>query len=270
MNDSFEMKPYRAPIIELEDVGVKRGTVILKDITWRVDEGQHWCILGANGSGKSTLLNVLTAYMPASSGRISVCGQQYGAFDWREMRKQIGLVASSLMERINMPVTALEVVVSGKNAQLNRIDPPSASDMEKAGAILRDIDCEHLAGQLWSTLSQGEKQRIAIGRALMADYRILLLDEPCAGLDPIARENFLNFIDRLTARQSKVTIIYVTHHIEEIVPAFSHVLLLRGGKILAAGRKSSILTSGNLSIAYDAPVQVIQSNGRYRLEMKRK
>jgi len=268
MNDSSEKGRHRVPIIELEDVSVKRDAVILKDVTWRVDEGQHWCILGANGSGKSTLLNVLTAYIPASAGKISVCGRRYGAFDWREMRKQIGLVASSLMDRINMPVTALEVVVSGKNAQLNRIDTPPASDIEKARAILRDIECEHLSEQLWFTLSQGEKQRIAIGRALMADYRILLLDEPCAGLDPIAREKFLKFIDRLTAKQKNVTIIYVTHHIEEIVPAFSHVLILHQGAVLAAGEKPKILTSENLSAAYDSLVRVIQSNGRYQLEIK--
>jgi iron complex transport system ATP-binding protein len=253
------------PVIDVRNLRVERDITILDGISWRVERGQHWCILGANGSGKTSLLAALTAYLPFSSGEVSVQGRVYGAADWRELRKSIGLVSSSILQRISDAETALETVVSGKYAMVNYWGEVSRADRLKAMGILKKLECEHLANRAWRKLSQGERQRIGIGRALMANLRLLILDEPCAGLDPVAREHFLRFLERLAAKNMSATLVLVTHHIEEIVPSLSHVLVLKSGRVLAAGAKGEILTSAVLSAAFDAEVRVIQSGSRYSM-----
>ena len=243
------MKPVK-PVLQVANLRIERGgTVILRDVDWRVERGEHWVILGANGSGKTSLLSALTGYLMPTSGEISVLGEIYGESDWRELRKQIGLVSSSIRQMMSDTETALETVASGKTAMIDFWGRLSRTDKIAARRLLKQIECEYLADREWRVLSQGERQRVLIGRALMAKPRVLILDEPCAGLDPAAREHFLQFLQRLGAQKNSPTLVLVTHHVEEIMPVFSHALVLKNGAVLAAGEKSTVLTTGNLAAA---------------------
>ena len=253
-------------VLSVSRLRVERSdTVILDGVTWRVRAGEHWAILGANGSGKTSLLSALTAYLPPTNGWIELLGKRYGETDWRELRKRIGLVSSSIRQLMADDEPALETVISGKYAMIDYWGAILPADRRQAVGILKKIECAHLAKRPWGVLSQGERQRLLIGRALMASPSLLVLDEPCAGLDPAAREHFLQFIQRLGRRRIAPTLVLVTHHVEEIVPAISHVLVLKSGKVLASGTKESVLTSATFSCAFDAPIQLNTIRGRYSL-----
>jgi iron complex transport system ATP-binding protein len=256
------------PLISVRKLSVVRDKTILDSLDWTVFPGQHWVILGANGSGKTSLLSALTAYLTPSDGEITVCGETYGESDWTELRKQVGLVSSSVRQRIDDSETALDVVVSGKYAVINFWGTPNTADKKKARQILRDTECNHLADHYWLYLSQGERQRILIGRALMANLKILILDEPCAGLDPVAREKFLAFLMRLSKTKDCPALVLVTHHVEEIVPCFTHALLLREGKIVDSGPIAKTLTAKNLSHIFNAKINIRKSQGRYKFDLK--
>ena len=256
------------PVLKISGLRIERGgTVILDGLSWRVERGQHWVILGANGSGKTSLLSALTGYLTPTAGEISLLGQQYGESDWRELRKQIGLVSSSVRQMMADEEPALETIVSGKYAMIDFWGRPAASDRALARSILRQIECICLAERPWGVLSQGERQRVLIGRALMARPRLLILDEPCAGLDPAAREHFLQFLQRLGRRKTSPTLVLVTHHVEEIMPVFSHAMILKNGSILNAGKKSAVLKTASLSRAFDAGLRLSQSGDRYTLKV---
>jgi len=247
---------------------VRDGSRILDRIDWRVAQGEHWTILGANGSGKTSLLSALTGYLTPTEGDIDVLGQRYGASNWPELRKQIGLVSSSVRQQMADAEPALLSVVSGKYAMIDYWGRVKSADREEALDILRQIDCLHLAERPWRVLSQGERQRVLIGRALMARPRLLILDEPCAGLDPVAREHFLQFVDRLTTchgGKNAPTLIFVTHHVEEIVAGFSHVLVLKAGRVLATGKRTAVLNNSVLSEAFGESVRLVRRNGRAAL-----
>jgi len=247
----------RLPAVEVEDLTVRR-----------VERGQHWVVLGPNGSGKTTLLSTLTAYFPPSSGTVRVAGKEFGRYDWRELRKRIGVVSSALKRKVNRPVTTLDMVLSGKEARINHPGDIDAADREQAERILADLQCAYLRDRPWTYLSQGERQRVMIGRALMSGLEVLILDEPCAGLDPVARERFLQFVDGLARRQDAPTIIFVTHHVEEIMPAFTHVLVLREGQVAASGPKGEVLTPAVLSRAFGVPLELTAAGSRYTLKVR--
>jgi iron complex transport system ATP-binding protein len=257
------------PIFEVEKLRVERDAVILHEVNWRVERGQHWVILGANGSGKTSLLSALTGYLMPSSGEIRIGNARFGATDWREVRQSVGLVSSSLGHKIEPDQTARDVVISGRHAQINFWGGVPAAEARQAARVLRQVRASHLADRPWRHLSQGERQRVLIGRALMARLHLLFLDEPAAGLDPVAREDFLKFLDTLAKGKHAPTLVLVTHHIEEVVPIFTHVLLLRAGKTLIAGPREEILTSAHLSATFGAPVGVRRTGTRYRLEVGR-
>jgi iron complex transport system ATP-binding protein len=260
------MKREQDAVLEVRNLQVRRGkTMILNHVSWRVERGQHWVILGANGSGKTSLLCALTGYLTPSGGEISVLGRRYGETDWRELRRRIGLISSSVRQLMSEAEPALETIVSGKYAMIDFWGRVTRSDRGRALRILRRIECKHLAGRPWGFLSQGERQRVVIGRALMANPQVLILDEPCAGLDPVAREHFLQFLNRLGRRKKAPTLALVTHHVEEIMPVFSHALLLRSGAVLANGRKQSVLRSKLLTDAFESSVNLRATNGRYSL-----
>jgi iron complex transport system ATP-binding protein len=253
-------------ILEISGLSILReGTLILDDVNWRVTPGQHWAILGANGSGKTSLLSALTGYFMPTTGEIAVLGERFGHADWRELRKHIGLVSSSIRQLMADTEPALESVVSGKYAMIDYWGRITRADRARGLKLLEQIECAHLAKRPWIYLSQGERQRVLIGRALMAKPRLLILDEPCAGLDPAATEHFLQFLQRLGRRADTPTLVLVTHHVEEIMPVFSHALVLKSGRVLASGKKYSVLTAQNLSRAFHAPLKLRQSAGRYRL-----
>ena len=251
-------------MISIQNLNVTRaGTVILKDISWEVGEGENWVILGANGSGKTTLLSCVTGYFTPSGGTINVLGRQYGKSDWRELRKEVGLVSSSIRHWIDDGQLALDVVASGRNAELNSWRPAKGRLRHESLQALLDVECQGLAGRPWAFLSQGERQRVLIGRALMARYRILILDEPCAGLDPVARERFLQFLQRLAASPDTPNLVFVTHHIEEILPCFDRALILQDGQILSQGRIHSVVTSAIMTEAFGSRILVRRTRGRY-------
>jgi iron complex transport system ATP-binding protein len=255
-------------ILSVDGLHIERsGTVILDKISWRVASGQHWAILGANGSGKTSLLSALTGYLMPTAGEISLLGETYGQSDWRELRKKIGIVSSSVRQMMADEEPALESVASGKYAMIDFWGRLSRAEKNEARKLLKQVECEYLADRSWGVLSQGERQRVLIGRALMAKPRVLILDEPCAGLDPAAREHFLQFIQRLGQHKNAPTLILVTHHVEEIMLVFSNVLVLKNGKVLAAGKKSVTLATKILSQTFGAKVKLQLKAGRYAMNV---
>ncbi len=256
------------PILTVENLRIVRdGTVILDGVNWCVQPGEHWTILGANGSGKTSLLSALTGYLMPTSGEISVLGETYGESDWRELRKKIGLVSSSVRQMMNDDEPALETVASGKYAMIDFWGRVTRTEKAAALRLLKLVECEYLAKREWRVLSQGERQRVLIGRALMAKPRVLILDEPCAGLDPAAREKFLKFLQRLGGHKNSPALILVTHHVEEIMPVFSRVLILKNGRVLVTGTKDNALNSRNLSSAFAMPMQLKKVRGRFHLNV---
>ncbi|HEX3409035.1 MAG TPA: ABC transporter ATP-binding protein [Candidatus Binataceae bacterium] len=252
-------------MIAVTQLGVERDAPILNGIDWTVTRGEHWAILGANGSGKTSLLSTLTGYMPPTTGGIAVLGETYGRSDWRELRRRIGICSSSIHHLMEGHELALTAVISGRHAMVGMWGEIRADERRQAVKILRQVEAEHIRDRPWRFLSQGERQRVLIGRALMARPELLILDEPCAGLDPVAREHFVQFLERLARTKGAPTLVLVTHHVEEIMPAFSHVLILKDGAVLAAGPKTKILTSGILARAFQAPVRLRCQRGRYSL-----
>jgi iron complex transport system ATP-binding protein len=257
------------PVLSVQGLSIIRNSqVILDDVSWQVMPGEHWAILGANGSGKTSLLSSLAGYMPPTSGEMAVFDRVYGETDWRELRRRIGLVSSSIRQMMAESETALETVASGKYAMIDFWGPVKRKDKLRAREILDQVECGYLEKRPWLYLSQGERQRILIGRAMMAEPHLLILDEPCAGLDPVARENFLHFLERLSTSASAPTLVLVTHHVEEITPGFTHVLMLKAGKVLAAGPKKKVLTAGLLGAAFGAPVRLKSRAGIYTLPVQ--
>jgi iron complex transport system ATP-binding protein len=257
------------PVLSVDNLRIERGgTVILRDVNWRVRRGEHWVILGANGSGKTSLLSALTGYLMPTSGGISLLGEIYGEADWRELRKKIGLVSSSVRQMMADDEPALATVASGKSAMIDFWGRMTRGDKAQARKLLRQVECEYLAERPWRVLSQGERQRVLIGRALMAKPRGLILDEPCAGLDPAAREHFLQFLQRLGTRKNSPTLVLVTHHVEEMMPVFSHVLILKNGAVLAAGGKADVMTADNLSQAFDVKLRLQERHGRFATKIE--
>jgi iron complex transport system ATP-binding protein len=252
-------------VIDIEGLHVEREAVILERIDWRVEAGQHWVILGANGSGKTSLLSTMTGYLPLTAGTISVLGETYGKTDWRDLRTRIGIVSSAIQQLMPGNENALDAIVSGKRAMIGLWGDTVDADRARALDILRQIEAEALADRPWRFLSQGERQRILIGRALMAKPELLILDEPCAGLDPVAREQFLQFLERLSHDPGAPSLVLVTHHVEEIMPGFSHVLILQRGRVLASGPKQLVMSADKLSAAFGATLHLSHSGGRYSL-----
>ncbi len=243
----------------------REDKVILRGLNWRVEPGQHWVILGPNGSGKSSLLAALTGYFAPTSGSLAVLGETFGRSDWRELRRRIGLVGPSVAAMIQPAEPALSVVAGGVDGLINLWRQPKPATRVLARRLLRLLKVGGLAARPWGHLSQGERQRVLIARALMARPPLLILDEPCAGLDPLAREHFLAFLQRLGTQRRAPALLFVTHHVEEIIPLFTHTLLLRAGRLLAAGPNERVLTTKRLAATFDAPLRLTRRQGRYTL-----
>ena len=251
------------PIIELTGLSVFKAATILHNVSWRVMPGENWVILGANGAGKSTLLHAITAYDSFSGGTIRIDGHTYGEYNWPELRRRIGIVSSELEARIRPAESALDVVLGGYFASLGLYDDPTAELYEKAEDVLTSIGCSYLKNRGWGCLSQGEKRRVMIGRALMIDPILIILDEPCSGLDPVARERFLRFLQDLKGP----SLVMTTHHLEDIMPNFTHCLALKGGRVLRAGRLEEVMHEEIISELFDAKLSVMKENERYKLNI---
>ncbi|MGG1635795.1 ABC transporter ATP-binding protein [Paenibacillus sp. NRS-1760] len=250
-------------IIDIHNVSWEQNNnKILEQISWKVNEGEHWCLLGLNGSGKTTLLNMINGYIWPSEGSMEVLGKKFGEFDLRELRKSIGWVSTSLQQKLYGSETALKIVLSGKFATIGLYDQTDSADMIQAEELMRTLGCTALMERTYNTLSQGEKQRVLIARALMASPKLLILDEPCTGLDVFAREQLLQMIAAVAGEQNAPTIIYVTHHVEEILPCFAKTLLIKKGKVFAANDTSEVLTSALMSDFFGVPVHIEKRNSR--------
>jgi len=259
----------RSPILQVHDLSIRRDrTVILNGVNWRVDQGENWVILGANGSGKTSLLRTITGYLAPTNGRIELLGEEFGKSDWRELRLHIGVVTNSFGSLIPLCENALDTVISGKFAQLDLWMPVKAADRTAARRLLKRVDAAHLAKREWQYLSQGERQRVLIARALMSRPRLLILDEPCAGLDPVARRDLMAMVDDLAQMRHGPAIVLVTHHVEEITPTFTHALLLRSGEVAAAGPCSDVLTSTQLSKIFGTATKLYRGKDGMRLALQ--
>jgi iron complex transport system ATP-binding protein len=258
-------------VISLDNVHyIRDRKEILSNISWEVKKGEHWCLLGLNGSGKTTLLNLICGYLWPSKGTIAVLGHRYGGVDLRELRKRIGWVSSSLVERIHGTETAEKVVLSGKFASIGIYDSYTEDDLSEAKQLMHFLGCDHLVHRSYQTLSQGEKQRIMIARALMSKPDLLILDEPCIGLDLFAREQVLRTIEQIASQPEAPTLIYVTHHIEEILPCFTHTFFLKKGRVFRQGETKELFQSQILSDFFNLPVKVDKKHDRYFLSFDQK
>ena len=251
-------------MLELTNVSLLRGDrVILKDLTWHVRRGEHWAVVGANGSGKTMMLKIATGYLWPSQGTVSVLGKRFGTIDLRELRTKIGWISAALRDLIPPRDSAFDVVLSGRFASLGLWNPVDRDDKTRATELLSIFDCDSLAAQSFRSLSQGEQQKILIARALLPTPRLLILDEPCSGLDLSAREQLLQTVQQVGSQPDGPTLIFVTHHIDEIIPVFTHALIMQGGRILAQGVKERVLTTPTLSHAFGVSVNIVKNNGRY-------
>ncbi|WP_453991890.1 ABC transporter ATP-binding protein [Bacillus nitroreducens] len=251
-------------VLDLKNVTLRRNdSLILQNINWQIEQGEHWVLYGLNGSGKTALLNLINAYNFPTSGQATVLGFKFGKmYLGEELRKKIGFVSNSLQEKLYPSDNAFEVVLSGAFASIGLYESPTDEMRERAIGLLEDLGCIGYANREYSTLSQGEKQRVLIARALMADPAILILDEPTNGLDFIAREQLLDSIEKLANKENSPAIIYVTHHVEEILPVFRKTMLLKNGEVFASGQTEEIITSEILSNYFDLPVHVHWENDR--------
>jgi len=242
-------------------------TAILREIDWTVRRREHWAIIGLNGSGKTSLLNMVNGYIWPSEGEISVLGKRFGRYDVRDLRRKMGWASSSLQEKFYAGETAEEIVMSGRFATIGLYITPRKKDRERARALLELFQCGHAARQPYWSLSQGEKQKVLIARALIQNPALLILDEPCAGLDIISREQILSFIQDIGSQASGPSILYVSHHIEEILPVFTHVLLLRRGEVHSQGSTREVLTKKNLTDFFEIPIDIRWRDGRAWVRM---
>ena len=252
-------------VLALSGVDLVRGErTILRRIDWRVRRGERWAVLGPNGSGKTTLLRVASLYLHPSRGAVDVLGQRLGRTDTRELRRHAQLTSAALADMLQPKLRAEDVVVSGKYAALapwwHRY---TAADRRKARALLDRFGCRALAGAAFGTLSSGERQRVLLARTLMSDPALWLLDEPTAGLDLGGREQLVALLGTVAADAGPPSIVMVTHHVEEIPPAFTHALLLAGGRVHAAGAIADVLTSDRLSSCFGVRLALERRGGRW-------
>jgi iron complex transport system ATP-binding protein len=251
-------------VLHLEDVSLKReGKWILQNVNWQIEKGENWVLFGLNGAGKSALLNMLTAEYFPTKGEVTVLGMEFGrTYLGEKLRRKIGVVSSSLQQKFYPVDNAFEIVLSGGFASIGLYETPTDEMRAKAIRLLKELGCFNYANQNYETLSQGERQRVLIARALMADPSLLILDEPANGLDFIAREQLLDSIEKIADKADAPTILYVTHHIEEILPIFNKTLLLKGGKVFSAGATREMISSEMLSSFFDLGVRVTWQNNR--------
>lgn len=252
-------------VLEFAGVSVVRGqTTLLDDVDWEIEEGQRWVVLGPNGAGKTTLLQLAAARMHPSSGVAGVLGEVLGTVDVFELRPRIGLASASIAERIPEGERVRDVVVTASYGIVGRWrETYDGMDESRAMSLLGAMGVQHLADRRYGTLSEGERKRVQIARALMTDPELMLLDEPAAGLDLGGREDLLARLTTLAEDLEASALVMVTHHVEEIPPGFTDVLLLREGRVVAAGPIEITLTQANLEATFGLPLLLEQHGRRY-------
>ncbi|NGN68042.1 ABC transporter ATP-binding protein [Streptomyces sp. A7024] len=252
-------------VLELVDVSVVRGGRALVDrVSWSVAEGERWVILGPNGAGKTTLLNVASSYLFPTTGTVQILGEKLGSVDVFDLRPRIGMSGSALAEKLPKSQTVLQTVLTaayGMTATWQ--EDYDQVDEDRARAFLDRLGMTEYLDRKFGTLSEGERKRTQIARAMMTDPELLLLDEPAAGLDLGGREDLVRRLGRLARDPMAPSMIMVTHHVEEIAPGFTHVLMIRQGEVLAAGPIESELNSRNLSRCFGLPLVLERAGDRW-------
>ena len=257
------------PVLALADVTFRRdGKQIIDGISLTVQRGEHWALLGPNGAGKSTLLGFCAAVTFPTSGTVHVLGEQMGRVDLAQIRRFIGHV--NPRHRLQYSLSVREVVLTGITATIDTPMrwTPTPEQLARADAMIDAVGLSHKTSDVWPTLSQGERGRTLIARALVAEPQLLLLDEPTTGLDVAAREQLLETIDSLDETHPEVASILVTHHLEELPTTTTHALLIADGRTVATGPARSTVTTDNVSAAFAHPVVVGYDEGRWTARAK--
>ncbi len=252
-------------VLDLRAVSVKRGpATLLGRVDWAVAEGERWVVLGPNGAGKTTLLQIAATTMHPTSGTATVLGERLGEVDVFELRPRIGLASAALADRLPRGERVIDVVVTASYAVLGRWrETYDELDLERALDLLGALGAGHLADRTFGTLSEGERKRVQIARALMTDPELMLLDEPAAGLDLGGREDLVRRLGQLAGDAGAPALVLVTHHVEEVPPGFTHALLLGAGSVVAAGPIDVTLTAANLEAAFGLPLVLERHEGRF-------
>ena len=252
-------------VVDLAGVSIVRGgSTLLDDITVQIDESDRWVVIGPNGAGKTTLLQVLGAQIHPTGGVAGLLGEVLGTVDVFELRPRIGITSAALAERIPRSERVHDVVVSASYAVLGRWrEDYDELDHQRADELLEQLGIGGLVDRTFGTLSEGERKRVQIARALMTDPELLLLDEPAAGLDLSGREALVRTLSELAQDPYAPASVLVTHHVEEIPVGITHALLLKGGRLVAAGPVDDTLTAENLSATFDLPLALSRSDGRW-------
>ncbi|MGN6474293.1 MAG: ABC transporter ATP-binding protein [Mycobacteriales bacterium] len=264
MSVAYELQPAEA-VARLEAVEVRRGgQVALQALDWQIHAGERWVVIGANGAGKSTLLGALAGALRPTSGRVQLLGEYLDEADLDELLPRIGWASASLADLLPADELVLDVVLTASHACVCRGDEDyPAVDVARACDLLAWVGARRLMERRFGTLSEGERKRVQMARALMTNPEVLLLDEPAAGLDLGGREALLRSLTRLASDPNGPAQVLVSHHVEEIPSGMTHALLLREGRTVAAGPIASALTSASLSAAFGMPLRVLSHDGRW-------
>ena len=239
-------------------------TTILQDFSWQVQPGEHWVVFGPNGAGKTSLLNVIQGYLWPTTGSVKIMGGTLGdGVDVREMRRAIPVVSEAVRRMIHDYLTGLEVLVTGARAHLDIFDPPLQAELDCAHQLAGQTGITPLLSKTFGVMSTGERQRVLITRALMANPAIVILDEPCTGLDLAGREWVLHTIEKIRSSPSAPSLLLTTHHVEEIADGFTHALLIDKGRVFASGEISQTFTSENLGRLFDLKLSLTHTDGRW-------
>ena len=254
-----------APVLELAGVTVRRGdATLLDEVDWTVEEDERWVVLGPNGAGKTTLLQLASAQLHPTSGVAGILGEVLGTVDVFELRPRIGLTSAALADRVPRQELVRDVVVSASYSVLGRWrEQYHELDHQRAAALLDQLGVGRLAERTFGTLSEGERKRVQIARALMTDPELLLLDEPAAGLDLGGREDLVATLSALAVDEEAPAVVLVSHHVEEVPPGFTHVLMLREGGVVVAGPLEQVMTEETLSDTFGMPLQLQYADGRW-------
>jgi iron complex transport system ATP-binding protein len=257
--------PTRAEVARLDAVTVRRGhATLVKDVSWVVNSDERWVVIGANGAGKTTLLQVAAGNIRPTAGHVSLLGEQLDDSDLDELLPRIGWASAALADRLPADERVLDVVLTASYAAVRRgVERYDEVDDCRARDLLLQLGCRQLVERRFGTLSEGERKRVQLARALMTDPELLLLDEPAAGLDLGAREALLRTLSRLAVDPAGPTTVMVSHHVEEVPSGFTHALLLREGAVVAAGRLTDVMTSAHLSACFGLPLRVHRHGDRY-------
>ncbi|QPK84028.1 ABC transporter ATP-binding protein [Corynebacterium qintianiae] len=247
------------------------GATLVGPVDWQVELDERWVVIGPNGAGKTTLIRMASAQEFPSSGAAFVMGERLGRTDMRDLRAQIGVTSSAVAQRVPAAEKVGDLVVSAGYAILGRWrEEYDEMDYDQAIEVLEQVGAMHLMERTWGTLSDGERKRVLIARAIMTNPELLIMDEPAAGMDLGGREDLVAYLGDLAMDPDAPAIVMITHHVEEIPPGFTHALLLDEGQVVAQGLIDDVLTSENVSRAYHQPIEVTVSDGRYAARRKRR